>query len=232
MLACWVVFAAAGVGFYKTTEEAAFSSAGHDHLLLGGAHVAVQALAIVASCALLIGAAPLIVAALGRARRERSFRVLVSLPILAVIVFAGLTAVLVWLAHGGSAGHATAPARGALIAWILAAWACGAVCVLASRKALFAVPVSRRRLESALAWGSLVTAAMVVIALAVAGYTIVLLLDAHRLAAAPNGPWFISTSTWLSLVMQLFVMALSATLATVTTLRGWHATRPPVSPRT
>src|ERR1022692_587373 len=35
VLACWVVFAAAGFGFYKTTEGAPFTAAGHAHPLLG-----------------------------------------------------------------------------------------------------------------------------------------------------------------------------------------------------
>jgi hypothetical protein len=107
--------------------------------------------------------------------------------------------------------------------WILAGWACGAVCVLTSRKALFAMPVAPRRLGSALMWSTLVAAAMAVISVAVATYTVALIIDASRLASQPNGPWFLTTSTWFSLTMQVLVMALSAALATVTTLRGWRA---------
>jgi hypothetical protein len=224
VLACWVIFAVAGLGFYKTTEDREFSTAGNAHLVLGGAHVAVQALALVASLAVVIGAMPLIAAALGHARRELGLRVLVSLPVVAVIVFALLTGGLVLLAHGDPARHATA-AHVASIAWILAGLACGAVCVVATRKALFAVPLAHRHLGSALAWGALVTAAMAVITVAVGVYAVALVLDASNLAAAQNGPSFISTSAWLSLTMQAIVMAMSATLATVTTLRGWRAAR-------
>lgn len=226
VLACWVIFAAAGFGFYKTTENTQFSTAGGGRLLLGGAHLAVRALAMLASFALVIGATPLILAALGRARRERSLRVVVSLPIAAVAVFACLTAAIVWVANSGWAHHATGAARGALIAWIFAGWACATVCVVAARRALFAVPIPPRRLGAALLWGTLVTAAMALITVAVALYTVVQVLDASRLADQPNGPWFINTSTWLSLTMQLIVMAISAALATITTLRGWRVLRP------
>jgi hypothetical protein len=157
-LACWVVFAAAGFGFYNTTEDAPFTAAGHVHPLLGDAHVAVQALAIVASAAVLIGALALIAAALAQARRQPSLRFLVSLPALAVLVFAGLTGVLVLLAHSEHAHRPTAAGGSAFIAWGLAGLACGAVCVVASRSALFAVPLSRRRLVTAFACGTLVTA--------------------------------------------------------------------------
>jgi hypothetical protein len=231
VLACWVVFAAAGVGFYKTTEHAPFSTAGSARLLLGGSHMAVQMLATIASCAVVAGALPLIWAALEYARRERSARRLVSLPLVAVIVFIALTGGFVFLAHRASAHHVSIAARGALIAWILAGWACAAICVLASRRALFTVPMAPRRLGAALIWGTVVTAAMGLIAVAVAVYTVVLLLDASRIADQSDGPWFISTSTWLSLTLQVMVMALSVLLATVTTGRGWRALRATESQR-
>lgn len=83
VLACWVVFAAAGFGFYKTTEDGPYRAAGISHALLGDARLAIQVLAILASAAVLAGALPLIVIALLQARRQRSLRMLVSLPIVA-----------------------------------------------------------------------------------------------------------------------------------------------------
>ena len=74
MLACWVVFAAAGFAFYKTTEDAPFSAAGHAHPLLGAAHVAVQAIAVMASAVVVLGALPLIWAAFQHARDEHNLR--------------------------------------------------------------------------------------------------------------------------------------------------------------
>src|SRR5690242_13012811 len=74
VLACWVLFAAAGFGFYKTTEDQPFSVAGHAHPLLRDAHLAVQAFAFVASISVVIGALPLIAAALTQARTDRRVR--------------------------------------------------------------------------------------------------------------------------------------------------------------
>ncbi len=224
VLACWVAFAAAGFGFYKTTEDSPFSAAGRAHPVLGTAHVAVQLLAIVASCAVVAGALPLVAAALAGARRRPDLRRLVSLPILAVVVFAALTGLLVWIASSPSAHHVSNAAHGAFIAWILAGLACGAVCAVASRKALFAVSVDPRRLTSALACGTLVTAAMVAIALAAALYAIALQLDASHLAATSNGPLG-NTSTAFTLIVQVIVMFGAGALATTTTLRGWRGVR-------
>jgi hypothetical protein len=72
VLACWVLFAAARFGFYKTTEDAPFAAAGHGHPLLGDAHVSVQALALVGSAAVLLGALPLIIVALTSVPRSRA----------------------------------------------------------------------------------------------------------------------------------------------------------------
>jgi hypothetical protein len=222
VLACWVVFAAAGFGFYKTTEDVSFETAGQAHPLLGDARTSVQALALVASAAVLLGALPLIIAALAHARREPSIRFVVSLPALAVVLFAGLTSVLVLLArvtrtHGPGTGGGIA-----FIGWGLAGLACAAVCVAASRTALFSAPMSRARLITAFACGALTSAAMAAIALATALYAIALPLDASHLAGTPNGPLQL-VSTGASLVALLIVMVLAATLASTTTRRGWRA---------
>jgi hypothetical protein len=220
-LACWVVFTAAGFGFYNTTEDAPFSAAGHAHPLLGATHVAIQALAIAASAAVLIGALPLIIAALAQARRQPRLRFVVSLPPLAVLLFAVPTGILVLAGSEHSQRPTTAGGIG-FIAWGLAGLACGAVCVVASRKALFAVALSRGRLVTAFACGTFVTAAMAAVALATALYAIALLLDASPLAASPNGP-LQAISTSASLAVQLVVMVIAATLACTTTRRGWRA---------
>jgi hypothetical protein len=222
VLACWVVFATAGFGFYKTTEDGRFAAAGYAHPLLGDTHVSIQGLALVASAAVVLGALPLIIAALAQARREPSLRFVVSLPALAVLLFAGLTGALVLLANSAHAQRPTTVGGGAFIAWGLAGIACGAVCVVAARTALFAVPLSRARLLTAFACGALVTAAMAAMALATALYAIALTIDASPLAAAPNGP-FQAISTGASLVAEMVVMVLAATLALTTTRRGWRA---------
>jgi len=226
VLACWVVFAAAGFGFYKTTEDAPYQTAGNSHALLGDTHVGIQVLAILASVAVLAGALPLIVLALNRARRERSLRMLVSLPIVAVAVFAGLTGVLILVAHSQHSQHPSTAGGVAFIAWGLAGLACGAVCVLASRRALFAMPVARGWLLVAFACGALVTAAMVAMTVATVIYTIALSVDASALAGEPNGP-LQATSVSASVIQQLIVMGIAGGLAGITTRRGWRALSQP-----
>ncbi len=222
-LACWVLFATAGFGFYNTTEDTPFTAAGHAHPLLGGVHVAIQVIAIVASGAVLSGALPLILVALDQARREPSLRRLVSVAPLAVLVFAGLTGVLVAVvAHHSESSRPSSVGGAAFLAWGLAGLACGAVCVVAARAALFAVPMPRGRLVGAFACGTLVTAGMIAIALATAVYAITLVADASRLAASANGP-FQLMNTGGSLAVQLAIMLLAAALAATSTRRGWQA---------
>ncbi len=221
VLACWAAFAAAGFGFYKTTEDGRFPAAGYEHPLLGDAHATIQALAVLASAAVVIGALPLVVAAIARARSQRSLRGVVILPPLAVGAFAALTGVLIFIAHSQHSRYATTGARVAFIAWGIAGLACGAVCVVASRRALFAVPLARGRLMAALTCGTVVTAAMAAMAVASACYAIALPLDASPLAAEPNGP-LLQISTGASLVGQLVVMAVAVGLAATATRRGWR----------
>ncbi|HEY4830082.1 MAG TPA: hypothetical protein VIH85_25180, partial [Solirubrobacteraceae bacterium] len=112
VLMCWVLFAAAGFGFYKTTEDQPFSDAGHLHPLLRDAHLAVQAVAVIASAAVVLGALPLIAVALARARHDPSARHTVALPLAPVIVFGVLTAVVVAYAHSHGANHASGAGYG------------------------------------------------------------------------------------------------------------------------
>jgi hypothetical protein len=136
----------------------------------------------------------------------------------------GLTGVLVLAAHSASSHHPSTVGGVAFIAWGLAGLACGAVCVVASRKALFAVPMARGCLVAAFASGTLVTAAMAAITVATALYAIALPIDASRLAGAPNGP-LQATSVTVSLVECVVVMVIAVALAATTTRRGWRAAR-------
>jgi hypothetical protein len=218
VLLCWVLFAAAGFGYAKTTEDQPFSIAGHVHPLLRDAHVAVQAVALIASAAVVLGALPLILAALGRARRDPSFRGTVALPFLPILVFGVLTAVVVVLAHNSAGGS------GMAVVWGIAGLACGVACVLACRRALFATPASTAGLRTALVAGTIVAVAMLAIAAATAVYAIALTADASRVAAEPNGPFQVLSVT-ASLIVQLVVMLAAGALATVATIRAWRVER-------
>jgi hypothetical protein len=162
-----------------------------------------------------LGALPLILSALARARRDPSVRRTVALPFLPVLVFGALTAAVIALAHASAGGS------GIALAWGIAGLACGITCVLACRAALFATPVAPARLRAALAAGTLVALAMLAIALATAVYAIALTADASRLAAEGNGPFQVLSVT-ASLIVQVVVMVGAGVLATVATMHGWR----------
>jgi hypothetical protein len=221
VLLCWVFFAAAGFGYYKSTEDQPFALAGHAHPLLRDAHLAVQALAVVASTTVVLGALPLIMAAVAHARNQASMRRAVLLPFVPLIVFAAATAA------GIGVAHAHAPkgvGYGMAILWGLAGLACGTTCVLACRRALFATPAPADRLRAALLGATVVTGAMLAIAAATATYAIALTADAARLAAEPNGPFQLVTTS-VSLIVQLVVMLGAGALASIATVRAWRVKR-------
>jgi hypothetical protein len=221
-LACWVLFAAVGFAFYNTSEDRPFSAAGEAHPLLGGAYVTVQAVAVLASMAVIAGALPLVCFALAQARRERGrLRAIVSAPIAAVLAFMLLTAVLVRLAHSHpSSGIAPA----AFLVWGVAGLLCDGICVFAARQALFRIGVARAWLIGALWAATLVTAAMIVMTCATALYTLALVLDAPGLAGEGDGP-FQLMSVGLSLVIATVGMALFAALAAGSVGRTWGRLR-------
>jgi hypothetical protein len=219
ILACWVAFAAAGFGFAVTTDDPPFERAGGIHPVLSATHTTIQALAVLASLAVVAGASPLILAALKYARRDRSVRLVVSLPAAAVAGFAASTGFLGWIVHTHRVNG-----RVAFLLWIVSALGCAAVCVAASRAALFAVPVARRWLLTAYACGAVVTAAMVAIAASTALYAIVLSTEVPALAGAANGP-LRAPGVGASLALQLTVMSLAGTLAVNSTRRGWRGAR-------
>jgi hypothetical protein len=224
VLLCWVFFAAAGFGYYKTTEDAPFSAAGHAHPLLRDAHLAVQAVALIATAAVALGAFPLILAALAKARHEPGLRRTVALAFVPLIVFGALTAIVIAIAHAhGSSGSGSGSGvgSGVAVAWGIAGLACGTACVLACRAALFSTPVAPWHLRVARAAGTVVTAAMLAIAAATAIYAIALSADAARLGAESNGPFQLLSVT-ASLIIALVVMLGAGGLASVATVRAWR----------
>lgn len=222
VLLCWVFFAAAGFGYYKSTEDEPFSTVGHLHPLLRDAHLAVQAVALIASAAVILGAVPIIASAVAHARREPRMRRKLALPFLPLIVFGALTAVVIAIAHTHAPNHSSAASNGMAVAWGIAGLTSGVTCVLACRTALFSTPVPPAQLRAALVAGTLVTVAMVAIATATAIYAIALTLDASHLAGQPNGPFQLLTIT-ASLILQLVVMVGASALAAIATRRGWRA---------
>ena len=221
VIACWIAFAAAGVGFYKTTEDHPLSRAGDAHLAIGGAHAAIQILAVLASIAVVAGALPLVVSALRQSRRAQAVRRATGLAVGSVALFAISTVALVAFVNSVKTLSGTA-AGAAFAAWILIGLASGVICALAVRSGLFATQVRRQVLVAALACGTLVTAAMALMALATAAYLIALTIVASGLAGEANGP-FGAPTVGISIGIQLVVMIGAAGLASVSTARGWRA---------
>jgi hypothetical protein len=222
VLACWVLFAAAGAAFYKTTEDYPFSAAGHAHALLRDAHLAVQIAAVIGSAAVVLGALPLMAIAFDRARSEPVVRRYVVMALAPVLGFAGLTAVLVAIAHSVSSPNPSTGAGVVAVVWSLGGLGCGLTCALACRGALFAIPVRDRWLRSTLAAGGVVTIAMAAVAVATGIYAIALMISVPSLASSLNGPFQVA-DTGGSLLIQTVAMAALSALAMVTMRRGWAA---------
>ncbi len=224
ILLCWVVFAAAGLGLYKTTEDHGFTAAGHAHGLLGTAHFAIQMLAGVCSVAVLLGAAPLVVIALRQARDRRAVERATVLALGCLLVFVLATAALVALANLATPpGEALAAAS--LAIWSVLALACGLGCALAGRLGLFAITVPKDVLRASAACANVVVVGMVGISLATALYLVALLHDAPGLAGQGNGPLELA-SVALSLGIQLAVMVAVAVPALLGASRAWRAVGP------
>ena len=215
ILASWIVFAAAGIAFCKTTEGHQFANAAAG---LGGFRFAVQTLAVIASVALSIAALPLVLAALRGAATDRNLRSAAVLALGAVAVFVVASAALVAVANSAGA-NSVGLAGAALVAWAAVGAACGGACWLAARRGIFALDLSRRRLSGVLLLGTAVTAAMALIVLAGAGYCALLLLDAPKLAGEANGPFGL-LSVGLSLGLQVATMSVAATTAAISVRRG------------
>lgn len=217
LLACWLLFALAGLGFYKTTEEG-FHRVGEVHPVLGGAHLAVQLLAILGSLGVSAAIVPFAIAALRRARDDREAR---EAAILAVVSVG-----LLLLASGGivllASAAGPAPrgvAFGALVAWTLIAVAAGVGCVLTARRGLFAIPIRRPGLQALVVLGALVAGTMAAMTAATAVYLAGLISDAPSVGAQPNGPLGLVSVT-ASLAIQLAVMLVATALAART---AWRA---------
>jgi hypothetical protein len=221
ILLSWVVFAAAGVGLYKTTEDHGFSAAGHDHRLLGAAHLAIQLLAIGATVAVLLGAAPLVVAALRQARDRRAVERAAVLAASCLVVFAIATAGLVVVARLHPL-PSDAIDVAALAVWTAIGLVCGLGCAMAARLGVFAVVVPRDVLRASAACAGLLVLGMVGITLATAVYLVALVHDAPGLAGQGNGPLEL-ISVVASLGVQLAVMAVVAVPAGLSAVRVGRA---------
>jgi hypothetical protein len=203
-LLCWVVFSAAGLGLYKTTEDQSFTAAGDAHGLLGLAHTTIQVLALLCAAAVALGVVPLVAVALRQARDRRAVERAVVLAVGCLVVFGLASAALVLVAHLPPAPGDALDAA-ALAIWTGLALACGIGCAAAGRLGLFAIAVPRELLRVTSACAVVVVLAMAGIALATAVYLVALIHQEPALAGQGNGPLEL-VSVAGSLATQLAVM--------------------------
>jgi hypothetical protein len=204
ILLCWVVFAVAGLGLYKTTEGHSFSAAGDAHGVVGTAHLAIQILAVIATAAVIVGAAPLVVAALRQARDRRAVERATVIAVGCVVVFGIASAGLVVVGNLRPAPSDTLAAVSFAV-WTVLALGCGIGCALAARVGLFAITIPRDMLRVTSACATVVVLGMAGIALGTAVYLVALSHDAPGLAGHGNGPLEL-LGVGASLAIQLAVM--------------------------
>jgi hypothetical protein len=217
ILLCWVLFSVAGLGLYKTTEDHGFGASGHAHRLFDAAHLAIQILAAGAAAAVVIGAAPLVVAALRQGRDRRAVERAIVLAAGCVVLFGLATAALVVAADLAPVPSDAIDAA-SLAIWTALALACGVGCAFAGRLGVFAVTVPRDVLRLTAACAALVALGMAGIVVATAAYLVALLHEAPGLAGQANGPLEL-VSVAASLGIELAVMTAVALPAGLSAIR-------------
>lgn len=218
VLLCWVLFAGAGLALYKTIEGPSFAVAAADHRLLGGAHIAIAVIAALATALVLLGAAPLVLAALRQGRERRAVRRATATATGYVLAFVVISAALDAIVHplGEISGGL---AFGILAAWAVLGLGCGIGCVRACRRGLDAIELPAATLRLSMLAADGVAIAMTAIATATAVYLGALLVLVPGLAAEGNGPLGLA-SVAASLAIQLAVMVAVALLGAVSAVRA------------
>jgi hypothetical protein len=225
-LCCWIAFVVCGSGFAKLTEDRSFAAAAMSHPLLAGARMAVVILAALSLAAVLLGGARLIAELLHEAWTERR-RPLVraaSAPLAAVAVCAATTAVLAWLVGGGRLPAHSGGAWIALLAWLAIGLGGAAVCGLAPRAALRHAHPRPAALRGGVRGAVALAILLALTTAATAVYAVAVAIDVPSLAAAPNGP-FRLVSTTAGLAALVVLMATISALAAITGSRGLRALR-------
>jgi hypothetical protein len=109
----YICFVVAGMGFQKMTEYDDFTSAARQHALVGVAFDAIVVGAVLSLLAVLVGGAPLALAALRYAwdHKRRDIALLLATPAIALVALLGYGAFLLHIVNSGQAQFVT-PATG------------------------------------------------------------------------------------------------------------------------
>jgi len=223
VLGCFIIFSALGSGFAKTTEN--YDYIEYLHPLLGVSHSVILIGALVGAGALLLAAAPLALASVALARRERddALTLLVLTPPAAIATFAGSLGVLaLWLN-----GHRAHPG---VVGWLLlcvcALCAAGGAfaCWAASRALVRRIDPPAVALAFSVAAVALVTLCMAVVTVATCVFLVGILVDAPQAGAAGNGPGQLVDVT-TSIAVQLIGMLAVSAAAALSSVRGLRSLR-------
>jgi len=231
VLWAWVGFVAAGVGFQKMSEYEDFVSAARENPVVGISFETVVVGAIVALAALVVGGAPIVLAAVREALAEgrRDVPLLFCVPLFSAAAFVGYVLVLgkiIYPTLGRLAVHDVVNVALFLSlggAFLLAAAAsAAAVSVAVSRG-----KIGARFYRFALFPGTLVALAMGVVLVATVVWGLALRAQAPALFSGDEGVLATPTAaSWLAIVA---VMAVRACAALAATVRGLRARRGTVS---
>ena len=231
VLWAWVGFVAAGVGFQKMSEYEDFVSAARENPVVGISFETVVVGAIVALAALVVGGAPIVLAAVREALAEgrRDVPLLFCVPLFSAAAFVGYVLVLgkiIYPTLGRLAVHDVVNVALFLSlggAFLLAAAAsAAAVSVAVSRG-----KIGARFYRFALFPGTLVALAMGVVLVATVVWGLALRAQAPALFSGDEGVLATPTAaSWLAIVA---VMAVCACAALAATVRGLRARRGTVS---
>jgi hypothetical protein len=231
VLWAWVGFVAAGVGFQKMSEYEDFVSAARENPVVGISFETVVVGAIVALAALVVGGAPIVLAAVREALAEgrRDVPLLFCVPLFSAAAFVGYVLVLgkiIYPTLGRLAVHDVVNVALFLSlggAFLLAAAAsAAAVSVAVSRG-----EIGARFYRFALFPGTLAALAMGVVLVATVVWGLALRAQAPALFSGDEGVLATPTAaSWLAIVA---VMAVCACAALAATVRGLRARRGEVS---
>jgi hypothetical protein len=219
-LSLWIALVVVGAAFAKTTEDAPVRNAEAAHPLLGGAHIAIVVLAVVAATVVAVAGAPLALTVVRQAwgERSRSLRRAIAAPLVALACIAVATLALKAAlpgkvtSHGTPLGHAAGLVLFALVLVVAGVFALG------GRWAIQNARLGRIQLALAAAGAWLLARLMTAIALATALYAVLLDVYASQLEALPNSPLMIPTS--ICVLVEVGAMVAISALALVTARRG------------
>ena len=219
----WIALALFGAGFAKATEDAPFRALGTAHAALADARLVVVALALAGCAVIALAGAPLAIAVLRQAWRERTPAVVVALrwALVSAVALVAVTAALVVFAHAqrGPSGLGNV----LLVLWGCAVVSSAVAASLAVRATLVATRFRPWPLVIGVLGAWLLSRIMLALTAAVVLYATLLIVHSSGLAASPNGPLHLSTSVVLAIVT--LGMGLASTLALVSSRRGMRALR-------